>query len=189
MPILGSDGDNNFSGRITMIDLHVDVDAIVKTVLGGANHRNDLVAILENGVQMTLNTEFAVHHGNLANTDGSNSVPPPGPTQTVPYTFAVGVEAAGAGSNLYMHIESGENTWGVIIGCPPNKQNYFKYNYSPSRVDKTRMYNATDSTRKYYANNGTQPFYAPDTTVAGTRVDITLTNVSPATAQIQFLSV
>ena len=188
----------------TELSFSVDVNSIVAAFGSAVEARNDLIAIIENGTSLTLSVADSVTHGNLGSASGTNPVgpadPPAAGSNTItPVTYAVSVDAAGDGSQLNLYITSGSYVWAIIIRTVPNGQNYFQYSYSPTPVTmpfplsgsvpvtQTTALAAAGNGTQYLANNGTQNFDPSDEMSApGTQVSITLTNVSPATAQIQF---
>jgi hypothetical protein len=146
--------------------------------------RNDLGSSIQNTTTLTLAVQYDVEHGTLNTTSGANPIPPPPSPSGPASTYSISVNAAGAGSNLYLYITSGQNVWGIILGCPPNKDNYFQYVYYGWAKTMSDTYNAAEGSQQYTSS---QTFYAPNgSTATGTQVTVALTNVSPATGTIQF---
>ncbi len=149
--------------------------------------RNDLntsIATTLRGHELTVKEE--VKSGNLASINITNplKVDPENPARA---TGSISVAAAGEGSNLYLYITSGDHVWGIILGCPSNKENYFKYVYYGWAKAESDTYNACEGSKKYYANEGSVTF-TPSTqsSAPGSQVTISITNVSPAAGSIQF---
>lgn len=183
------------------LTFNVDVNSLLSQLYSAVDNRNDLVTFIENGSGLMLNVTETVPHGNLASVNGANPIaavaaPPPGTATMTPNTYSIGVEAKGDGSEIDLYITSGSYMWGIILRTVPNGENYFQYAYSSGTIQlgsltlpvtqSVLLTTAQDSTQ-YGANQGTQTFSSSDgMTAPGTQVSITMTNVSPATAQIEF---
>jgi hypothetical protein len=147
------------------------------------NVRNDLSTNVTNATPLTLRVQSTVEHGNLSGTSGTNPLypPPPGSNFSI---YTINVSAAGAGSTLYQYITSGANVWGIILGCPPNEDNYFQYVYYGWPKAMSDTYNAAKDSQKYH---GGHIFTAgTGSTAQGTQVFVGLTNNSPAAGDVQF---
>lgn len=188
----------------TELSLTVDVNQILSAFGGAIEARNDLVGIVANGTTLTLNVSDTVSHGNLGNATGTNPVtgvaaPAAGATTIAdPTIYAVSVDAVGEGSELDLYITSGSYMWAIVLRSPSNAENYFQYTLLTSPVTlpwplsrtvpvtQTSALAAAAGGQQYFANGGTQTFTGT-ASAPGTEVTIIMTNVSPATAQIQFI--
>jgi hypothetical protein len=147
--------------------------------------RNDLSASIGTTAKgFPLNVNFEAKSGYPSNVNITNPLDgEPGQ----PATGSISIQAAGEGSNLFLYITCNQYVWGIILGCPANKENYFEYVYYGWPKAEQDTYNAADDSQKYYASNGAVTF-TPTTqsSAPGTQVTISITNDSPATGLIRF---
>lgn len=173
----------------TDVSFDVDVNDVFKAVFGAVDSRNDLLAIIQNGTPLTLDITWNVVNGNFQSIVGPTSLP--GPTDTPPTATvtALGVDAAGAGSDINLIITSGQDRWQIIVVCPPNQENYFQYLFSDGSLPSSvgGVLQSVVPGPPNYANNG-QVTFSGTSSAPNTEVSVSLTNTSPATCQIQFIA-
>ncbi len=154
--------------------------------------RNDLNVVVNNRTSVPLNIAWEVQKGNFASSPLSNPYagdPSANPPLTA--TAVTSVIAAGAGSNIFLYITSGQNVWGIVAVAPPNVNNYFQYVYYGWPKAESDTLNAANGSQQYDSDGGTQSFLASNqSTPPGTQVNVTITGVSdPATCTIDFIPV
>jgi hypothetical protein len=177
----------------TDLSFSVDVNQIASQLFNAVEGRNDLVVIIQNGTPLTLNLDWTVNHGNLQSVEGPDELDGPAADATsAPYT-AIGVDAAGAGSNIGISISCSDSsgglyTWFIGAITVPNGENNFSYGYYDQNSNNVLGVLSSLPHGPYYANNGIQAFTTSTTpgTAPNTEVSISLTNVSPAICQVQF---
>lgn len=151
--------------------------------------RNDLNVTVNNSTSLPLTVQWEVQNGNFSGSTIQNPLTG-NPTANPPVTATgtLSVTAAGGGSNIFLYITSGQNVWGIVAVTPPNQENYFQYVYYGWPKAESDTLNAANGSQKYYANSGTQSFLAQNgSTAQGTQVNVSITNVSPATCTIDVI--
>jgi hypothetical protein len=170
------------------VDFNIDLNEYVRTIFQGVEDRNDLLALIQNGSKYQLTISWEIQHGNLERTEGSALLDPPDFSVEEPKAnvFALGVDAAGRGSNIMLYITSGERVWGFLLVTPPNRVNYVKGGYWgwPKAKQDVLNYLNDDNIGRHTSNDG--PWRSVND---GVEFTTWITGTSPAQAPIQFVDV
>lgn len=170
------------------INFDIDVNEILGTVLRNHEGRNDLASIIQNGTDIDLEVTWQVIHGNVENFEGSTSLEHVDESfdEVKPAFYAVGVDSANVGSQIFLYITSGSDlTWGFLATARPSWENRTRgafFGWRKEQQDVLNYLNSNESSTDHMANNGPWTLSG-----GGVNATTTISATSPAECRIQFI--
>lgn len=165
------------------VNFNIDVNDLIHTLLAGQDKRNDIAVIVENGTTQELSVQWQVLHGNQAQMQNSTTIAPVDNGNG--FFFALGIEAAGGGSQVFMYITTPTENWGFLAAALPLEENYTKGQaFSLDTSKETALSEIQKSNvTKNLSDNGPWTL-SPNGTNLG--VQVIMSNTSPAECYLQF---